>query len=94
MSSKSPILTFVAVVAALLLGAAIIVFILPVLASVATGAAAVLLGILPLVFTIWALYSCVTSSKPTSTILLWIIIIVLAPFFGPLLWFLWGRSNT
>ena len=81
-------------VAALLLGAAIIVFILPVLASVATGAAAVLLGILPLVFTIWALYSCVTSSKPTSTILLWIIIIVLAPFFGPLLWFLWGRSNT
>ena len=94
MSSKSPVLTFVAVVAALLLAAALIVFVLPILASAATGAAAVLIGILPLIFTVWALYSCVTSNKPTSTILLWIIIIVLAPFFGPLLWFLWGRSNT
>ena len=94
MSSKSPVLTFVAVVAALLLAAALIVFVLPILASAATGAAAVLIGILPLILTVWALYRCVTSNKPTSTILLWIIIIVLAPFFGPLLWFLWGRSNT
>jgi hypothetical protein len=51
-------------------------------------------GILPVVLTICAVVSCVTSRKPGNTIVLWVIIIVLAPLLGPLLWFAWGRRNT
>ena len=82
--------TFVLIVAALLLGLAMLIFIAPLMFSVA-GA---LLSILPVILIIAGLYSCVISLKPTNIKLLWILIIVLAPVLGPLLWFFWGKQNT
>jgi hypothetical protein len=49
---------------------------------------------LPILFTICGAVSCLQSSKPPNTRLLWLIVIILAPFLGPLLWFVWGRQNT
>jgi hypothetical protein len=49
------------------------------------------LGALPVIFTIIGLVSCISSGKRNSTIVLWIIIMILAPVLGPLLWFVWGR---
>lgn len=41
------------------------------------------------------IFSCVTSPKQKTNVkLLWILIIVLAPYVGTLLWFLWGKKNT
>ena len=56
--------------------------------------AAVIFSLIPLAITIWALFSVVSAEKPGNITLLWIIIIILAPLLGPLLWFAWGRSNT
>ena len=53
-----------------------------------------LLAILPIVLAVAAIVSCLTSNKATNTKLLWIIVIILAPVLGPLLWFLWGRGQT
>ena len=55
---------------------------------------AILLGLLPLVLLVAALVSCILSAKPSNTKLLWILLIIFAPFLGPLLWFFWGKSNT
>jgi hypothetical protein len=44
--------------------------------------------------TILGILSCVSAGKPGNITLLWVIIMILAPFFGPLLWFAWGRKNT
>ncbi len=52
------------------------------------------LGVLPVLFTIAALVSCVNSDKRGNIILLWVIIIFLAPVAGPLLWFVWDRKKT
>jgi len=51
-------------------------------------------AVLPIIFTIAGIVSCLQANKPTNTKLLWLIIIILAPFFGPLLWFLWGKENS
>ena len=75
---------------ALAIAGAIVVFMLPFLAS-AIGFA---LALLPLAFTIIGIVSCVNSRKSMNLKVLWLIIIVLAPFFGPLLWFVWGKNNT
>jgi len=53
-----------------------------------------LLAILPIVLAVAGIVSCLTSNKGTNTKLLWIIVIILAPVLGPLLWFLWGRRQT
>lgn len=51
--------------------------------------------VLPTVLAAVGIYSCVTSTaQKTNVKLLWIIIIVLAPILGTLLWFLWGKKNT
>ena len=51
-------------------------------------------GLLWLALVIGGLYTCLTSNKPNNLKLLWVIIIILAPILGSLLWFLWGRRNT
>jgi hypothetical protein len=53
-----------------------------------------LLGLISLILTIVALVSCVQSAKPTNTKLLWIIIIIVAPLLGSLLWLLWGKDQA
>ena len=50
--------------------------------------------VIPILLTLAGLVSCIQSNKPGNTKLLWIIVIILAPFVGPLLWFFWGKQNT
>jgi len=57
-------------------------------------AAHALLAILPIVLVVAGIVSCLTSNKATNTKLLWLIVIILAPILGSLLWFLWGKSHT
>jgi len=52
-----------------------------------------LMGFIGLALAVWALVTCLTSGKPTNTKLLWVIIIVFIPVFGPLLWLLWGQRQ-
>jgi hypothetical protein len=74
----------------LALAGAILVFVLPILVS-ALGLA---FALLPLAFTVVGIVSCVNSQKSMNLKIVWLILIVLAPFFGPLLWFVWGKNNT
>ncbi len=53
-----------------------------------------LLFVIPVLLTLAGLVSCIRSNKSGSIKLVWIIIIILAPFVGPLLWFFWGKQNT
>ena len=78
------------IVAAILLAVAVLSFLIPMMVCVA----GVLLSLVPVLLIIAGLYSCVVSLKPTNIKLLWILIIVLAPVLGPILWFLWGKQNT
>ena len=55
---------------------------------------AVLIWAVPIILLIAGLASCLLSNKPTSLKVLWIIVIILAPLLGPLLWFLWGKKHT
>lgn len=86
----SPIVLFVTVLAVAMLGCALFLFAVPALWRLG----AFLIASLSLIITICGLVSCITSAKPANIILLWIIIILLAPLLGPLLWFAWGRKNT
>ena len=49
---------------------------------------------MPLVLMIFGIFDCIRSGKPGNTILLWVVIIILAPLLGPSLWFAWGRKHT
>ena len=49
---------------------------------------------IPLALMVAGLVSCIRSSKERNIKLLWILIIILAPCLGPLLWFFWGRKST
>lgn len=89
-NSRPSALAIVLIVAALLLGLTLLILLAPLL----TTAAGLLISIVPLLLTIAGLYSCVTSLKPTNIKLLWVLIIVLAPLLGPLLWFFWGKQHT
>jgi membrane protein DedA with SNARE-associated domain len=53
-----------------------------------------LVAILPIALLVLAIVSCIGSNKPTNTKLLWIIVIILAPILGPLLWFFWGKRQA
>jgi hypothetical protein len=94
MSSRTPAVTFVTIVACVLFALGLVFVILPLALKVATGIFALLLWLLPLLFAIFALVSCINSPKKTEIKILWIIIIALAPLLGPLLWFLWGKKHT
>ncbi len=61
---------------------------------IAFKAGALIFSLSPLAITISGLFSVVSAGKPANITLLWIIIMILAPFLGPLLWFAWGRWNT
>ena len=68
-----------------------------VLALLLPALVALLIWLLPLLhflFAAFAVFSCMKSNKPMNTKLLWIIIILLAPFIGSLLWFFWGKKNA
>lgn len=90
MNSRSPFVTFVAVLAFVLVGLGAVLILVPLLAK----GLLFLLALVPFLLTVAGLVSCVLSNKPTNIILLWIIVIVLAPMLGPLLWFFWGKKNT
>jgi hypothetical protein len=90
MRSKSKALTFVFAVAALLLALCFLYLAL----KLAVGAFSLVLPAVWLLLFCLGLISIVTSKKKTNTKLLWIVIIILAPVFGSLLWFLWGKANT
>ena len=83
----------------------VVLFVLVLALTMAAGAFAILVpaffklgllvaSVLPLLFTIVGIVDCISSGKPSNTILLWIVIIILAPLLGPLLWFAWGKRNT
>ena len=94
MNTRSPVVTFVAVLACVLVALAMLLLIVPLALKMAKGFLGLLFVLVPLIFTIAGLVSCLTSSKRANLKILWVIIMVLAPFFGPLLWFLWGKQNT
>jgi hypothetical protein len=52
-----------------------------------------LLGLIVLVLDIWAIVTVVQSSRPTGTKVLWIVLILLLPVVGLILWFLLGRKS-
>jgi len=86
----SPVVLFVAALAAVMIAAAAVYVVLPALWKLA----ALLLALIPIAVTVIGILSCLSAGKPANITLLWIIIMVLAPFLGPLLWFAWGRKNT
>jgi hypothetical protein len=86
----SPVVLFVTAVAVVMIAAAMVYVVLPALWKLA----ALLLALIPVAITILGIASCVSAGKPGNITLLWVIIMILAPFFGPLLWFAWGRKNT
>ncbi|MDB6039338.1 MAG: Phospholipase D-nuclease N-terminal [Verrucomicrobiales bacterium] len=85
-----PLVMIALLFAALAVAGAVVILVLPFLAS----ALGLVFALLPLAFTIIGIVSCVNSRKSMNLKVLWLIIIVLAPFFGPLLWFVWGKNNT
>jgi hypothetical protein len=77
------------------IGAAVLLLLaLKVVVALLPTTLALVFWILPLVLAIAGLVSCITSPKPSSLKLLWILIILLAPLLGPLLWFFWGKQHT
>jgi len=86
----SPVVLFVAALAAVMIAAAAVYIVLPALWKLA----ALLLALIPIAITVLGILSCVSAGKPANITLLWVIIMILAPLFGPLLWFAWGRKNT
>lgn len=88
--TNSPFVGFVVAVAVILVTIGLVTVVFP----IALGAAKLLLALLPILLMGAAIYSCIVLKKSANTKLLWIILIVIAPILGPLLWFLWGKNNT
>ena len=85
----SPVVLFVVALALTMIAASLLIL-APTLSRLAAG----ILAAVPIGLTIGGLVSCLTSGKPANITLLWVIIILIAPIIGPLLWFAWGRKNT
>lgn len=51
-----------------------------------------LLGLIILIADIWAIIKTVESSAPTGTKVIWVVVILLLPVLGLILWFLLGRK--
>jgi hypothetical protein len=51
-------------------------------------------SLIPLAITICGIVSCLSAGKAANITLLWMILMIVAPLLGPLLWFAWGRNNT
>ena len=52
-----------------------------------------ILGILVLIGDIWALINILQSSAPNDKKLLWVIVVVLLPLLGLILWYFLGPRN-
>lgn len=88
-----------AALAGLPIGALLLVFLLGVpllwvFGHLVLAAGTVFLFALPFLLSAAALFSCLSRPLPLNTKLLWVLIVLLAPFLGPLLWFFWGRKHT
>lgn len=90
MNSRSPSLDLVVAAAALLVLIAGVLALMPLVGI----AFRLVLGALPVLFMVIGVISCISSGKRSNIILLWVIVMILAPVLGPLLWFVWGRKNT
>jgi len=53
-----------------------------------------LLGLVVFVLDIFAIVDCVKKNRDTGKIVLWIVLILLLPVLGMILYFLLGRSNS
>ena len=53
-----------------------------------------LAGLLILVLDIYCIYLIVTGSGDTGTKLVWVIVVLLLPLIGPILYFVLGRGNA
>jgi len=89
MNLRSPVVLFVVVLAIVMLAGAIAI-----LAPAFLKLGLMVLSIIPILITVVGVLDCISSRKQGNTILLWIIIMILAPLVGPLLWFAWGKRNT
>ena len=85
----SPVVLFVVALALTMIASSLLIL-MPTLWMLAAG----IFAAIPIALAIAGLVSCITSGKPSNTTLLWVIIMILAPILGPLLWFAWGRRNT
>ena len=85
----SPVVLFVAALAVTMIAGALLI-VVPALWKTAV----ILFSLVPIALTVCGIVSCLTANKPSNLTLLWIIVMILAPLFGPLLWFAWGRKNT
>jgi len=85
----SPVVLFVVALALTMIAASLLIL-MPTLWKLAAG----IFAAVPIALTLAALVSCLTSGKPATITLLWVIIILIAPILGSLLWFAWGRRNT
>ena len=81
----------VVVLLAIVLAWVLLLVIVPVLVGVLGWL--VIVG-LPALLMLAGIVSCLWSNKSTSLKALWLLVIFLAPFIGPLLWFLWGKHHT
>ena len=86
---NSAIVLFVAALAVAMLAGAILML-LPAMGKLV----AVLFSLIPIAIAVCGIISLLMAHKPANITLLWIIIMILATFIGPLLWFAWGRRNT
>ena len=53
----------------------------------------VCLAAVPICLFLFGMLDCFGSENPTNTKLLWVIIMLLAPILGPLLWFAFGNRS-
>ena len=53
-----------------------------------------LIGLLILILDIYVIYQIVTSSMDPGMKLLWVIVVLLLPLLGPILYFVLGRGST
>jgi hypothetical protein len=88
-SRYSLVVLFVAALTVTMLAGAVFIL-LPAMWKLAV----VLFSLVPIAITICGIMSLLMAHKPANITLLWIIVMILAPFIGPLLWFAWGRRNT
>jgi hypothetical protein len=49
-----------------------------------------LLGLIVLVLDVWAIIRVVSTNATTGTKVLWVVVILLLPVLGPILWYLFG----
>lgn len=50
-----------------------------------------LLGFIVLVLDIWAIVTVIQSNRPTGTKVMWVVLIIVLPILGLIIWFLAGR---